>query len=241
MTFIRTEPPGPASYQGPPEAMAFDLYGTLVDTASVAPACERAFQGRGADLSCLWRAKQLEYTWLLNSMGEYLDFWEVSRRALEFTCRSLGLPQDPRAERTAMEALFELAPFPDAAPALAQLSGREVPLAVLSNGTVRMVERAIESAGLAGMLGPVLSVDAVRAYKPDPRVYRMAAERIGLPPERIAFVSGNAWDAAGAASSGLRTVWVNRSGGPPEGIGGAASEEVSSLTDLAAALWGRGN
>ena len=232
--------PGPAGEQGPPAAVVFDLYGTLVDTGSVAPSCERAFPGRGAELADLWRSRQLQYTWLLNSMGEYIDFWEVSRRALLFSCRSLGLPTDPGTQRSVMDALLYLAPFPDAAPALARLSGRGAPLAVLSNGTAGMVEAAIESAGLAGMLGPVISVDDARVYKPDPRVYRLAAERMGAPPARIAFVSGNGWDAAGAASFGLRTVWVNRAGEPPETIGAAAAAVVRSLSDLPTALWGDG-
>ena len=215
-----------------PQTLVFDLYGTLVDTGSVTAECERVFPGRGAAVSNIWRAKQLEYTWLLNSMGEYLDFREVTRRALTFSCHSERLKCEADTVSFLMEAYLSLAPFEDALPAARNLIGRGARLFVLSNGTSQMVKEVLGRAGLLNLFSGILSVDSIRAYKPDPRAYSMAAEDLASPPASIGFVSANSWDIAGAASFGLKAVWVNRSGAIADEIGARACVEVTSLTDL---------
>ncbi len=214
------------------QTLVFDLYGTLVDTGSVTAECERAFPGRGKAVSDTWRAKQLQYTWLLNSMGEYLDFGEVTRRALTFACRSEGLRSGAGTVSSLTEAYLDLEPFEDALPAARDLIDRGATLFVLSNGTFQMVQKVLERAGLLCLFSGILSVDSIGVYKPDPRVYGMAADHLGTPPAALGFVSANSWDIAGAASFGLKTVWVNRSGAVAEEIGAGACVEVASLTDL---------
>ena len=214
--------------------LVLDLYGTLVDTGSVTAACERVFPGRGAEISVAWRTTQLEYTWLLNSMGEYLDFAEVTRRALANSHLSAGLPCSPEDEAELLEAFLELAPFGDAEPALRSLAGRGVRLYVLTNGTAQMATETLGRAGLISLVSEVISVDSVGAYKPDPRVYRMAADRLSLPAEDIGFVSANSWDIAGAAAFGLRSIWINRKGDSPSQIGPPAAMGASSLAELPA-------
>ena len=190
------------------------------------------FPRRGEAVSNIWRSKQLEYTWLLNSMGKYLDFREVTRRALTSACRSEGLRCDAYAVNSLVEAYLELAPFEDALPAARDLIDRGASLFVLSNGTTEMVEEVLERGGLLGLFSGIFSVDSIRAYKPDPRAYGMAADHLASHPAGIGFVSSNSWDIAGAASFGLRTVWVNRSGAVADEIGPGACVEVSSLADL---------
>ena len=214
------------------QTLVFDLYGTLVDTGSVTAECERVFPGRGQAVSSIWRAKQLEYTWLLNSMGKYLDFREVTRRALAFACRSQGLQCDADAVKLLTEAYLGLTPFEDAPHAARDLIDRGARLFVLSNGTTEMVEEVLGRGGLLGLFSGIFSVDSIRAYKPDPRAYGMASDHLASPPASIGFVSANSWDIAGAASFGLKTVWVNRSGAIADEIGPRACAEVSSLTDL---------
>ena len=218
------------------KTLVFDLYGTLVDTGSVTAECERVFPGRGKAVSSTWRAKQLQYTWLLNSMGEYLDFGEVTRRALTFACRSEGLRCGAGTVNCLMEAYLDLAPFEDALPAARDLIDRGASLFVLSNGTFEMVQQVLGRAGLLCLFSGILSVDSIGAYKPDPRVYGMAADQLDSPPGTIGFVSANSWDITGAASFGLKTVWVNRSGAVADEIGAGACVEVASLTDLPALL-----
>ena len=218
------------------QTLVFDLYGTLVDTGSVTAECERVFPGHGKAVSNTWRAKQLQYTWLLNSMGEYLDFGEVTRRALTFACRSEGLRCGAGTVSSLMEAYLDLAPFEDVLPAARDLIDRGATLFVLSNGTLEMVRQVLGQGGLLCLFSGILSVDSIGAYKPDPRAYGMAADHLGTPPAAIGFVSANSWDIAGAASFGLKAVWVNRSGAVADEIGAGACVEVASLTDLPALL-----
>ena len=223
------------------EALVFDVYGTLVDTRSIAAECERIFPGHGATISDAWRTKQLQYTWLLNSMGEYLDFREVTRRALIFSFRSLGLTCDEAGEESLLGAYLHLAPFKDVDRALTDLAESGHRLVVLSNGTPHMLDGVLENSGLRRHFEAVMSVDEVRVFKPDPRVYRLAADRLGLSLERVGFVSANSWDIAGASSFGLSAAWLNRSGGVADEVGGGATWEVLTLSELATELRGLGS
>ena len=99
---------------------------------------------------------------------------------------------------------------------LTRLRERGFVTAILSNGTPGMLRDAVASAGIGGLLDAVLSVDEVATYKPDPRVYRLAVDRLGVAPGEVSFQSSNAWDAYGAAAFGMRVVWCNRRGQPRE-------------------------
>ncbi len=212
-------------------AFAFDAYGTLFDVHSVTDACDRLFPGHGTALSRLWRAKQIEYTWLLTLMGRYEDFWEVTRKALAYACRALSLAGEVAArERLAAEYLH-LAAFPEVGDALRDLA-RRVPLAILSNGSPRMLESVVAAAHIGDALAHVLSADAVRVYKPSPLVYQQAVDALGVEAGSIGFVSANPWDVQGAKAFGLRTFSLNRSGLPIEELGFPPDATVASLSDL---------
>lgn len=214
-------------------ALAFDAYGTLFDVHSVSDACDRQFPGHGAALSRLWRAKQIEYTWLLSLMGRYEDFWEVTRKALAYASRALSLPCDAAArERLAAEYL-RLAAFPEVDEVLRELAGR-VPLAILSNGSPRMLESIVAGADLGGSIRHVLSADAVRVYKPSPLVYQRAVDALEVDAASIGFVSANPWDVQGAKAFGLWAVSLNRSGLPVEELGFPPAATIASLADLTA-------
>ncbi|HLF94382.1 MAG TPA: haloacid dehalogenase type II [Planctomycetota bacterium] len=201
-----------------PQGYVFDAYGTLFDTGSIAadPA-----------LLALWRRKQLEYTWLRSLMGRWEDFWKVTEDALRFAARSLGkdVPIDPL-----MKAYLTLAPFPEVPAALDRLKGR--PLAILSNGTPAMLDAAVTSSGLAGRFAHVLSVDAVRVYKPSPAVYAMAPKALGVEASELLFVSSNAWDVAGAKAFGYRVCWCNRLKAPMDELGVQPDRVVERLDQL---------
>jgi len=214
-----------------PRAMVFDAYGTLYDVHSVASACERRWPGAGAALSQAWRTRQLEYTWLRSLMRRHADFEQVTREALRHVSRGLGLGLAPADEDALLEEYRRLAPFPDAAECLAALAPR--PLAILSNGSPSMLDPLLRSSGLDRWIGRVLSVEAVRTYKPAPEVYRLALDALGLPPGDIGFVSANGWDAGGAKAFGFRVFWINRSGAPAEELGVAPDHELTSLGALA--------
>jgi len=214
------------------DALVFDAYGTLFDVHSVVAACDRRFPGRGRELSQAWRAKQLEYTWLRSLMGRYRDFWGVTGDALGWACRSLGLECPDEARRELLDAYLRLDTFPEVKGALAALGAR--PLAILSNGSPAMLGSVVRHAGLEPAFAAVLSVDAVRVYKPHPSVYAMAPARLAVPKERIGFVSSNGWDVAGAATYGLVPFWVSRTAAPPEELGQPTARTVRALDELAA-------
>lgn len=218
------------------EALVFDVYGTLVDTSSVAAEYERISPGHGATISDAWRTKQLQYTWLLNSMGEYLDFREVTRRALIFSFRSLGLSCDADDESSLLSVYLYLTPFRDVDRALIDLAESGHRLVVLSNGTPQMLDGVLENSGLRQHFEAVMSVDKVKVFKPDPKVYQLAADRLGLSLDRVGFVSANSWDIAGASSFGFATAWLNRTGGVADEVDGSASLEIETLSGLAAAV-----
>ncbi len=212
------------------KALVFDAYGTLFDVHSVIAECEVLFPGKGASLSQLWRGKQLEYTWLRSLMGRYADFSAITAAALTTTCNMLRLDLSEAAARRLMDAYLELKAFPDVTDTLARLHGRK--LAVLSNGSPAMLNAVVRHTGLDQVLDTVLSVDALRIFKPHPSVYAYAAERLQAPAGAIGFVSSNFWDVAGATSFGFRTFWINRAGATPDALGYQPAAVLTKLSDL---------
>jgi 2-haloacid dehalogenase len=212
------------------KALVFDAYGTLFDVHSVVSRLEEVFPGRGQEVSRVWRTKQLEYTWLLSLMGRYEDFWEVTAKGLAFACRALNLECSPSRQEELMNAYLGLEAFPEAPTALKALSA--YPLAILSNGSPRMLAGVVENTGLTGTFSQVFSVDAVKIYKPSPKVYALATAALNLNPADIGFVSSNSWDIQGAGSFGFRTIWLNRTAQPGDELGFPPDITVRQLTEL---------
>jgi 2-haloacid dehalogenase len=217
------------------DAVAFDLYGTLLEVASVGRAAAEVTQEPTA-LVDLWRQKQLEYTWLRSLMGRYQDFWATTGDALDYSLDRLGIVVDAAARARLLGAWLDVRPYPEVPEALAALAPRR--LGVLSNGNPDMLEAGLAAAALRDRFDHVLSVDELGVYKPHPSVYELALKAFNLPAERILFVSSNAWDASGARSFGLPVAWVNRTGAPLERLGAPPDLVVSDLGGLAAALNG---
>ena len=214
-------------------AYVFDAYGTLFDVHA-ALARHRAEAGPEAErFSEIWRTKQLEYTWTLTLAGSYADFWTLTERALDYAFARV--PAVDRALRPKLlEAYFKLDAFPDATEAVGALKSRGLQLAILSNGSPPMLAAAAEASGLAASLDAVLSVDAVRVYKPRPEVYALVTDRFGIAPQQVVFVSSNRWDVMGAASFGFGAVWVNRGRVPDEYSDQPPQHIVASLAELPA-------
>ena len=220
------------------DALVFDAYGTLFDVHSVAALAEELATGHGAALSQLWRTKQLEYTWLSSLMGTPIapraDFAELTAQALDYALASLGIDLGSAERKRLRNAYLSLSPFPDVVQALTVLAPR--PRWILSNGTLAMLEPLVRNSGLDAQLAGVLSVDAAGIFKPSPRVYRLALDRLRLPAPRIGFVSSNCWDAIGAKAFGFTTFWINRAGAPVDLHGPAPDRIISTLADLPSLL-----
>lgn len=216
------------------KAMVFDAYGTLFDVHSVIALCNELFPEQGPALSHLWRAKQLEYTWLLSLMARYEDFWRVTEKALRFACQALKLPYDEAQQAQLLEAYLRLEPYPEVHQALTALA--RYPLAILSNGSPAMLEPLVSNAGLQGTFAHVISVDELKIYKPSPQVYQLAVDKLGLEAPAIGFVSSNSFDIIGATAFGFRTFWVNRAANPLDELGVLPTMTISKLTDLVEVL-----
>jgi 2-haloacid dehalogenase len=210
------------------DALVFDAYGTLFDVHSVMRRCEALYPGKHVQLSQLWRAKQLEYTWLRSLMRRYAPFSTVTREALAHACEALGL--ELTAER--MEALMAeytmLGMYPEVPKALASFRG--VKKAILSNGSPDMLEPLVAHSGLE--LDAVISVDELKIFKPAPQIYELAPKTLGVAKERIGFVSSNCWDALGAKSFGFTVFWINRARAPLDRLGFAPDRVVERLDEI---------
>ena len=213
------------------DALVFDAYGTLYDVHSVTAKAEGFFPGRGAQLSQLWRTKQLEYTWLRSLMGTYVNFNIVTADALRYACECLA----PGATETQITALLgqyvHLDTFAEVKGALATLkAGRK--LAILSNGAPDTLNALVKNSGLDTLLDATLSVDSIGVFKPDMRIYRMAEQTLGVPKARTGFVSSNCWDAIAAKQYGFTVFWINRLNAPVDRHGPQPDYIVKSLDDV---------
>lgn len=218
----------------PTRALVFDAYGTLFDPFSVRALAELLFPGHGAALSQLWRAKQLEYSWLRTLMGRYDNFWKITQDALAFSCRSLGLNCSDQQHRALMEIYLSLPAFPEVKPALENLPA--LPLSILSNGTPEMLAAVVSANGMAHFFAHIFSVDSLQIYKPRPEVYQHAVDNLGLPRESIGFVSSNFWDISGATSFGFQAFWLNRMSVVPDELGITPNATLQNLSGLPALL-----
>lgn len=224
---------GRAPIAGRPKirAIAFDGY-TVFDPRPAAAVAESLFPGRAAELTETWRTRQFEYAWLRTLTGRYADFWQVTEEALVFAARMLKFDLSRQQRRQLMQAHLELKAWPDALPALRTLKEAGIRMAFLSNFTTVMLDAAVKSSGLEGIFEAHLSTDQVRAFKPDPRAYRMGIDAFGMRREEIGFAAFGGWDAAGATSFGYPTFWVNRANLPVEELGVSPDATGATLHDL---------
>ena len=213
------------------DALLFDAYGTLYDVHSVTAKAESFFPGKGAQLSQLWRTKQLEYTWLRSLMGTYANFNLVTADALGYACEFLALNANEEQIAALLDQYVHLDTFAEVKGALAALKpGRK--LAILSNGAPDTLNALVKNSGLDSVLDATLSVDSVGIFKPDMRIYQMAERRLGIAKERTGFVSSNCWDAIAAKNYGFTVFWINRLNAPVDRHGPRPDYIVSSVDDV---------
>lgn len=213
-------------------ACVFDAYGTLFNVhAPVASMAGRI--GPQADaVSKLWRAKQLEYTWLRSLMQAHAPFWQVTGEALDYALAAHGI-DDASLRDELMQLYLHLAAYPDAVACLKALKAAGFTTGILSNGSPEMLSAAVSSAGLGAYLDHVLSIEDVGIYKPDPKVYQLAVDRTGVSDaSEICFVSANTWDAQAAKSFGFQVARINRFGLPDDNIPGRPDMLLDSLEQL---------
>jgi 2-haloacid dehalogenase len=210
----------------------FDAYGTLFDVHA-AIARHHAQVGPDADrVSAIWRTKQLEYSWTLTLAGHYMDFWQLTERALDYAL-ALAPGVDKSVRPKLLDAYFKLDAFPDARAALRALKGKGRKAGILSNGSPAMLKGAVDVARIGDDLDAVLSVDTLKMFKPRPEVYGLVTDHFRCKPTDVTFVSSNRWDVMAGVSVGFRTLWVNRANMPDEYLDFPATQTLKDLIALA--------
>ena len=206
----------------------FDAYGTLFDVHSATSLHQQKLGEKAQSISALWRTKQLEYTWLRSLMGRYVNFGQVTQDALDYALEYHAI-QDGSLRQDLMNAYQKLSCYPEVPETLGKLKDHGLGTAILSNGSLEMLEAAVCNSSLEELLDGVYSVDTIRLFKPDPQVYQLAVDQLGCDPKEILFFSSNAWDVCGSATFGFQTVWVNRFGQTPERLPGNPVLEIKTL------------
>lgn len=212
-------------------ACVFDAYGTLFDFGSAASGCRDVLGDQCDRLTTLWRDKQIQYTWLRTVQGRHADFWQVTGDGLDYALETLGLQQSGLRDRL-MKLYLALDTFPEAPEVLRRLKADGMPRAILSNGSPAMLASIVAHAGIGALIDHVLSVEDAGVYKPHPKVYQLAVDRLGFASGNILFLSSNAWDAWAASAFGMRVAWCNRYGQRRERLPGDPDREIKSLAEL---------
>ena len=225
----------PAHAQEPPaprfKAVAFDYF-VIFDAESVTPEVERAFPGKGAEFTKMWRSKQFEYCYLRTITGRETDFFKVTEDALVYTAEAMKLELTPEMRKRLLNAYLTLKPWPDAAEALHKLRAAGVRVITISNFSEKMLRANADGVGMTGLFDELVSTEANSTYKPDRRAYELGIERLKLKKEDVLFAAFGGWDAYGAKSFGYPTYWVNRFNLPAEELGVRADRTSNNLEGL---------
>jgi 2-haloacid dehalogenase len=229
---LLSEPSNAQEHSAPRfKAIAFDYF-VIFDANSVTPEVEKAFPGKGAEFTKMWRAKQFEYCYLRTITGRHEDFFKVTEDALVYTAEAMKLELSPETRKRLLNAYRTLKPWPDAVEALRKLKSSGLRIIALSNFSPKMLRANAEAAGISDLFDELVSTEENGTFKPDPRAYELGLEKLKLKKEDIVFAAFGGWDAYGAKSFGYTTYWVNRFNLPAEELGIQADKTSTNLEGL---------
>ncbi len=190
------------------KAIVFDAYGTLFDVNSAAEKCKDKIGDKWETFSNYWRTTQLEYTWLRSLMKRHKDFWQITEDSLDKSMLTFKIDKSMRNEL--LNLYKELSTFPEVKGVLEELKKKSIKLAILSNGTPSLLSNLIKNSNLENLFDDVFSIEEVKIYKPDPKVYDIPVYKYKIKKEEITFLSANTWDISGGGKYGYNAIWVNR-------------------------------
>ena len=209
----------------------FDAYGTLFDVNAACRELSIEVGEKWQELSTLWRLRQVEYTWLRNSMNEYIDFWKITENALEYAMEVLNI-ENKILKNKLLDLYLKLEAYPEVENILTKLKERGFQTGILSNGSDKMLESAVKNAQIENLLDEVISVEKCKVFKPSSKVYDLVNDAFNVKNNQVAFFSSNAWDMHAAANYGFKTIWVNRFNGKLERLPGKPEAIVKSLDGI---------
>ena len=213
------------------KACIFDAYGTLFDVNAACRELSLDVGNKWQELANLWRLRQLEYTWLRNSMKEYVDFWEITSSALDYAMEVLNI-ENKKLKKQLLELYLKLEAYPEVKEVLGKLKDKKYKTGILSNGSTKMLNSAVKNAKIENLLDEVISVEECKIYKPSSDVYDLVEKKTDIKKDNVTFFSSNAWDMHAAANYGFKTIWVNRFDGTLERLPGKPSAIVKSLNNI---------
>ena len=212
------------------KAIVFDAYGTLFDVNSAAEKCKDKIGDKWETFSNYWRTTQLEYTWLRSLMKRHKDFWQITEDSLDKSMLTFKIDKSMRNEL--LNLYKELSTFPEVKGVLEELKKKSIKLAILSNGTPSLLSNLIKNSNLENLFDDVFSIEEVKIYKPDPKVYDIPINKYKVKKEEITFLSANTWDVSGGGNYGYNAIWVNRTNNVFDKLDYKPKNEVKNLREL---------
>tara|TARA_B100000886_G_scaffold141996_1_gene96319 strand:- start:155 stop:814 length:660 start_codon:yes stop_codon:yes gene_type:complete len=213
-----------------PKAILFDAYGTLFNVNSAAEKCKNKIGSKWENFANFWRTTQLEYTWLRSLMKKHKDFWQVTEDSLDKSMKVFNI--DISLKNELLNLYKILSPYPEVKEVLTKLKGKKLKLAILSNGTPKLLEGLVKNNNLNNLFDDLFSVEEVKIYKPDSKVYDLPIKKYKIKPEEIIFLSANTWDVSGGGNYGYNSVWVNRNKSHFDNLDYHPNNEIGNLTQL---------
>ena len=212
------------------KAVVFDAYGTLFDVNSAAKKCKDKIGAKWETFANFWRTTQLEYTWLRSLMKRHKDFWDITEDSLDKSMKVFNINKNMKNDLLNLYKI--LSPYPEVKGVLEDLKKKNFKLAILSNGTLDLLNELVESNKLNNLFDDLFSIEEVKIYKPDPRVYELPIKKYKIKSEEITFLSANTWDVSGGGNFGYNSIWVNRHNSVFDILDFQPKNEVSNLTQL---------
>ena len=212
------------------KAVVFDAYGTLFDVNSAAKRCKDKIGTKWETFANFWRTTQLEYTWLRSLMKRHKNFWDVTEDSLEKSMKVFNINKNIKNELLSLYKI--LSPYPEVKGVLEDLKKKNFKLAILSNGTLDLLNELVESNKLNNLFDDLFSIEEVKIYKPDPKVYEIPIKKYEIKSDEITFLSANTWDVSGGGNFGYNSIWVNRHNSVFDILDFQPKNEISNLTQL---------
>ena len=212
------------------KAIVFDAYGTLFDVNSAAEKCKDEIGAKWEAFAYFWRTTQLEYTWLRSLMKRHKDFWEVTVDSLDKSMKVFKI--DKKLKKDLLNLYRILSPYPEVNTVLENLKKKNFKLAILSNGTPTLLNELVTSNKLNNLFDDIFSIEEVKVYKPDSRVYEIPVKKYNIRSDEISFLSANTWDVSGGGNYGYNSIWVNRNNSEFDNLDFQPKNKINSLTQL---------
>ena len=212
------------------KAVVFDAYGTLFDVNSAAEKCKKKIGSEWEAFANFWRTTQLEYTWLRSLMRKHKNFWEITEDSLDKSMRVFNIDKSMKNELLNLYKI--LTPYPEVKTVLENLKKKNFKLAILSNGTPALLDELVTSNNLNNLFDDLFSIEEVKVYKPDSRVYEIPVKKYNIRSDEISFLSANTWDVSGGGNYGYNSIWVNRNNSEFDNLDFQPKNKINNLTQL---------